>query len=77
MSIVQVDINKFREITKKRLREDRTQLFVNQDVAFQRALETGADTAAIVDEKQRLRDLPNLADSAQTLEQLRAIKVTD
>jgi hypothetical protein len=46
-----------------------------QDVAFQRALESGADTTAIVAEKQRLRDITQLADQATTLEQLKQIEV--
>jgi hypothetical protein len=45
-----------------------------QDVAFQRALESGADTTAIVAEKQRLRDITSLATEAKTLEELRALK---
>ena len=45
------------------------------DVAFQRALEDGADTSAIVAEKKRFRDITQLADSAQTLDELRAITV--
>ena len=46
-----------------------------QDVAFQRALESGADTTAIVAEKQRLRDITKLADEATTLDELKEIKV--
>jgi hypothetical protein len=74
MSIVRVDVNKLREITKERLRNERLSLLAGQDVLFQRALETGADTSAIVAEKQRLRDLPTLVDSAQTLEEILSIK---
>jgi hypothetical protein len=48
-----------------------------QDVAFQRALESDADTSAIVAEKQRLRDITNLADAATTLEQLKAISISE
>jgi hypothetical protein len=44
-----------------------------QDVAFQRAMEEGADTSAIVAEKQRLRDITSLADQATTLEELKGI----
>jgi hypothetical protein len=44
-------------------------------VQFQRTLETGADTSAIVAEKQRLRDITKLADEAQTLDELKAIQV--
>jgi hypothetical protein len=72
---VTVSLDKAKEITKKRLRSEREPLLAAQDVAFQRALETGADTSAIVAEKARLRDVTSLADAATTLEGLRAIKV--
>ena len=72
---VEVSLAKAKEITKKRLRSEREPLLAAQDVAFQRALETGADTSAIVAEKARLRDVTTLADAETTLEGLRAIKV--
>lgn len=72
--VVTVNIAKAREVTKRRLRIERAPLLAAQDVAFQRALETGADTTAIVAEKQRLRDIPELADAAESLADLRAIK---
>lgn len=72
---VEVNLAKAKEITKKRLRSEREPLLSAQDVAFQRALETGADTSAIVAEKARLRDVTSLADAQTTLEGLRAIKV--
>ena len=71
-----VTVNKAKavELTKKRLRAEREPLLAKQDVAFQRALESGADTSAIVAEKQRLRDITNLATEDKTLEELRALK---
>jgi hypothetical protein len=69
---VEVSFAKAVEITKKRLRAERTPLLAAQDVAFQRALESGADTTAIVAEKQRLRDVTNF--SATTLDELRSLK---
>ncbi len=72
---VVVNLDKSKEITKNRLRIERLPLLQAQDVAFQRALESGADTAAIVAEKQRLRDITKLADEATTLEELKEIKV--
>ena len=72
---VEVSLAKATEITKKRLRSEREPLLAAQDVAFQRALETGADTSAIVAEKARLRDVTTLADAQTSLEGLRAIKV--
>ena len=73
--MIVININKAKEITKDRLRAERTPLLQAQDIAFQRALESGADTTAIVAEKQRLRDITNLADQASTLDELKAIKV--
>jgi hypothetical protein len=72
---VEVSLAKATEITKKRLRAEREPLLAAQDVAFQRALEAGSDTTAIVAEKNRLRNVTKLADAETTLEGLRAIKV--
>jgi hypothetical protein len=69
---VTVNLDKAKELTKKRLRAEREPLLAAQDVAFQRALESGADTTAIVAEKQRLRDITNF--TATTLEDLRNLK---
>ena len=69
---VEVSFPKAVELTKKRLRAERTPLLAAQDVAFQRALEEGKATAAIVAEKQRLRDITNI--TATTLDELRALK---
>jgi hypothetical protein len=66
-----VDINKAKDITKDRLRAERKPLLEAQDVAFQRALESGADTSAIVAEKQRLRDITNQVDTMTTVEELK------
>lgn len=74
-STVSVSMAKAKEITKTRLRAEREPLLQAQDVLFQRALETGADTAAIVAEKQRLRDITMLADACTTTAQLRALGV--
>lgn len=66
-----VDINKAKDITKDRLRAERKPLLEAQDVAFQRALESNADTSAIVAEKQRLRDITNQVDTMTTVEELK------
>lgn len=73
--VVSVNLDKAKAITKNRLRAERAPLLAAQDVAFQRALETGADTATIVAEKQRLRDITNLADACTTTAELRALGV--
>jgi len=73
--MITINLDKAKAITKERLRAERTPLLQAQDVAFQRALEEGADTSAIVAEKQRLRDVTNLADQATTLEELKGISL--
>jgi hypothetical protein len=73
--MITINLDKAKAITKDRLRAERTPLLQAQDVAFQRALESGADTTAIVAEKQRLRDITKLADQATTFEQLKQIGV--
>lgn len=71
--VVSVNLTKAKSITKDRLRFDRAPLLATQDIAFQRALETGSDTTAIIAEKQRLRDITNLADGCATLAELRSL----
>lgn len=71
--MITVNIDKAKSITKARLRVEREPLLAAQDVAFQRALESSADTSAILAEKQRLRDITKLADAATTTDELKAI----
>lgn len=71
--MITINMDKAKAITKTRLRAEREPLLAAQDVAFQRALETSANTSAIVVEKQRLRDITKLADAATTLDELKAI----
>lgn len=73
--MITVNIDKAKEITKARLRTEREPLLVAQDVAFQRALESGADTAGIVAEKQRLRDIIKNVDTLTTVDELKTITV--
>jgi hypothetical protein len=72
--MITINLEKAKEITKKRLRREREPLLQAQDVLFQRALESGADTTSIVAEKQRLRDITLLADEATTPEELKSIQ---
>ena len=62
MSIIKTDMTKAKEIHKTNIRAAREPKLAALDVEFQKALETGSDTAAIVSKKQALRDAP--ADSA-------------
>lgn len=69
------DLMKCMDMTKDRLRAARKPLLEAQDVLFQRALETGADTTAIVTEKQRLRDVTKLVTPELTLDELKGVTV--
>lgn len=71
-----INIDKAKEITKARLRQEREPLLIAQDVLFQRAQETGSDVSTIVAEKNRLRDITNLVDTCTTTTQLRTLKAT-
>ena len=74
MAIV-VNIDKAKDITKDRLREERKPLLEEQDILYMRAQEAGDDTTTIVAEKQRLRDITNQVDSMTTVEELKAASV--
>jgi hypothetical protein len=73
--MIVINFDKAKAITKERLRAERKPLLEAQDILFQRALENGANTAEIVAEKQRLRDITKLADQATTLDELKNLGV--
>lgn len=73
--MITINFDKAKAITKDRLRMERAPLLVAQDVLYMRATEANQDTTAIVAEKQRLRDITQLADQATTLEQLKQLGV--
>jgi len=73
--MITINLEKAKAITKDRLRADRVELLKSQDVLFQRNLETGLDNSLVVAEKQRLRDITKLADTATTLDELKQLKV--
>ena len=72
--MINVNMDKARDIHREKVRQARNPKLAANDVEFQRALETGADTATIVSEKQALRDAPAAAaiDAATTPEELKA-----
>lgn len=72
---IKINIAKAKDITKDRLREERKPLLEAQDILFMQAQETGADTSAIVTEKQRLRDVTNQVDSMTTVEELKGASI--
>ena len=72
---IKIDIAKAKDITKDRLREERTPLLIEQDLKFMQAQEKSADTTAIVKEKQRLRDITKQVDSLTTVEELKGVSI--
>ena len=75
-TIVTINLNKAKELTKTRLRAERTELLQAQDVLFQRNLEANLDNSAVIAEKQRLRDVTKLVDEATTLDGLKELGVS-
>ena len=73
--MITINIDKAKEIKKESLRAERKPLLEAQDVAFMRAQEAGEDTTAIVAEKVRLRNITMLCDTAETVEDLKAIDI--
>tara|TARA_R100000781_G_scaffold64_2_gene71 strand:- start:1982 stop:2215 length:234 start_codon:yes stop_codon:yes gene_type:complete len=70
-----INIDKAKELTKERLRQEREPLLQAQDIEFQKAQETDSDTSSIVAEKQRLRDITKQVDTMTTLDELKTAKV--
>ena len=72
--MINVNMTKARDIHREKVRQARKPKLAAKDVEFQRALETGADTAAIVAAKQALRDAPASAaiEAATTPDELKA-----
>jgi len=72
--MININMTKARDIHREKVREARNPKLAAKDVEFQRALETGADTSAIVADKQALRDAPASAaiEAATTPDELKA-----
>jgi len=72
--MININMTKARDIHREKVRQARNPKLAAKDVEFQRALETGADTSAIVAAKQALRNAPAAAniESATTPDELKA-----
>ena len=77
--MININMNKARDIHREKVREARNPKLAAKDVEFQRALETGADTSAIVAAKQALRDAPaaSAIEAASTPDELKQAWDTD
>ena len=72
--MITINLDKAKEITKERLRNERKPLLETQDILFMQAQESGTETKTIVAEKQRLRDITKSVDSCKTTNELKALK---
>jgi len=77
--MININMNKARDIHREKVREARNPKLAAKDVEFQRALETGADTSAIVAAKNALRDAPaaSAIEAASTPDELKQAWDTD
>ena len=72
--IIQIDIPRAKEITKDRLRVERTPLLQALDIEMMKNLSDTAKLAEIEAEKQRLRDITKVVDTLNVIDELKAIK---
>jgi len=71
---IEMDITRAREVHRENIRRARLGKLMELDIEFQRALETSADTSAIVAKKKALRDAPSdsAIEAAKTEAELKA-----
>lgn len=72
--MIKINLDKAKEIHKTNLRSARMEAFKPLDVAFMKALEEGNTSALeeIKEKKQELRDVTNLPEDIQSVEDLKA-----
>lgn len=73
--MITININKAKEITKDRLRVERTPLLQALDVEVMKNITDSVRLAEIEAEKQRLRDITKIVDTVSTVEELKGITV--
>lgn len=74
--VISVNMDAAKDIWRDKIRVAREPELAKLDTAFMKAQETGADTTAIVAQKQALRDAPAHADidAATTPDELKAVQ---
>ena len=71
--MITIDIQKAKEVWKKKIRQARISALAKLDIDFIKAQEQGNDTTSIVADKNILRDLPNQVDTATTVDEIKAV----
>ncbi len=74
---IEVNIDKAKDITKDRLRDERKPKLEALDIQFMQAQESGSDTSNIVTKKQQLRDATDQVDTMTTVDELKAASLPD
>ena len=73
--MIKIDMTKAKDITKDRLRVERTPLLNALDIEMMKNLSDAEKLAEIEAEKQRLRDITLVVDTLETVEELKAVSV--
>lgn len=71
--MITINIDKAKDITKNRLREERKPLLELLDVEVMRNITNAEKLAEIEAKKQILRDAPTVVDTLTTVEELKAV----
>ena len=71
--MITIDITKAKEVWKDKIRNARKSALEKLDVDFIKAQEQGLDTSTIVTTKQTLRDLPSQVDTANSVNEIKAV----
>jgi len=71
--MITIDITKAKEVWKDKIRNARKLALEKLDIDFIKAQEQGNDTTSIVATKQILRDLPKQVDTANSIEEIKAV----
>jgi hypothetical protein len=71
--MITIDITKAKEVWKDKIRQARKSALEKLDVDFIKAQEQGNETTSIVATKQTLRDLPSQVDTANSINEIKAV----
>ena len=71
--MITIDITKAKEVWKSKIRNARKTALEKLDIDFIKAQEQGNDTSSIVADKQTLRDLPNQVNTANSINEIKAV----
>jgi len=70
---ITVDITKAKDIWKNKIRKARESAMTKLDIDYMKAQETDSDTTTIIADKNTLRNLPSQVDSANTVDEIKAV----